>query len=269
MAEPTQRPVLKRFANLEMDGDPPRDTKPARPEAAKAATRRAAPANAATRAPESDDIAAARRLAASLTANARTSRASTTPQARREERAEQIRSRRMAPEASAPMPRGPETRTLRLEVGQRAEPAATRRYEPIEIPEGATPGVMTIEIDVRPTRTRDVDDGLGMYAPRTPTARAEAAPPPIDLTPMAARQVKLMAWEAGLPGSGLRILTSFTPGLGGPECDFALDDSVQPDDVVFLAHGVRVIVDSTSLEHLRGRRISWHDVPGSEGFAIR
>jgi len=261
-SDPT-RPPLKRFVNLEMDGDPPREAKPSRAPAAAISTRVAPSAPCA---PEDQDIAEARALAAELSANARESLAQTRPQARREQRAEQLRSRRMAPEPSAPMS-GPEARALRFELGQMSSsPSVPRRYQPSP---ATTPGVIVMEVDLdRPTRMRDMDDGLGAYAPRLPTARAEAQPTPIELTPMAARQVKLMAWEAGLPGSGLRILTSFTPGLGGPECDFAFDDNVQPDDVVFLAHGVRVIVDSTSLQHLRGRRISWHDVPGSEGFAV-
>ncbi|MFO0744685.1 MAG: hypothetical protein U1F43_03290 [Myxococcota bacterium] len=291
-------PVLKRFQRLEMDGDPPPPKPPRRPSPARASGSASAAAQAAPRAPtvlnnEPADIVEARRLAAELTANAREMNAQATPEGRRTARAEQLRSRQTVPAPSAPRPplpgpraremaSGPVAQTFRFEVGQpptmivEAGPGlrpmpAPRRYEPLDLPETRTPGVVVMEVDLTAearTRARDVDDGLGAYAPRQ-LARAERAPAPIELTPMAARAVKLMAWEAGLPGSGLRILTSWTPGLGGPECDFAFDDDVQPDDVVFLEQGVRVIVDRASLEHLRGRRITWHDVPGREGFAVR
>lgn len=99
--------------------------------------------------------------------------------------------------------------------------------------------------------------------------RALAAPNLVELTPMAARQIQLMAWEAGVPGSPLRILTSHTPGLGHPEIDFAFDDEVTPEDTVVDALGVTVVIDPQSLAWVRGRRITWHDVPGSEGFLVR
>jgi Fe-S cluster assembly iron-binding protein IscA len=99
--------------------------------------------------------------------------------------------------------------------------------------------------------------------------RALAAPNLVELTPMAARQIQLMAWEAGVPGSPLRILTSHTPGLGHPEIDFAFDEEITPEDTVVDALGVTVVIDPRSLAWVRGRRITWHDVPGSEGFLVR
>lgn len=99
--------------------------------------------------------------------------------------------------------------------------------------------------------------------------RAAPAPQMIELTPMAARQIQLMAWEAGVPGSPLRILTSNTPGLGHPEIDFAFDEDITPEDIVVDALGVTVVIDPQSLPWVRGRRITWQDVPGSEGFLLR
>lgn len=99
--------------------------------------------------------------------------------------------------------------------------------------------------------------------------RALPAPNLIELTPMAARQIQLMAWEAGVPGSPLRILTAHTPGLGHPEVDFAFDEEITPEDTVVDALGVTVVIDPQSLAWVRGRRITWHEVPGSEGFLLR
>lgn len=266
-SDPTSRalPPLKRFARLEMDGDPlpsARSTKkaaPARPATATAHARQQ-PAPIVPR--ENEDFAAARRLAGELTDNARVSRAGATPQARRTERATMLRERVTLPAPSAPMP----------------------RREALELEE-QTPGVVVMEVDLRGGRVEvrearpRAGEGMvrhdfnalpgGVYFDATPRARVEQAPSPVELSPLAARQVMLMAWQAGMPGSGLRILTTHTPGLGGPELDFAFDDDVTEDDQVFLSHGVRVIVDRDSLRHVRGRRITWHDVPGSEGFAVR
>jgi len=281
MANPSSpaSPPLKRFARLEMDGDPAPQPRPAKKSLPVVADTRVRPI---VRDPplEGPDVARARELAAELSDNARQSLAQTTPQARRADRAEQLRSRMNGPAMSAPMPAGTTTRTLRFDVGPlpAAEPA--RRVEPRRPLPGidATPGVVIMEVDLSPRGVRVEAYPQPSYPPSAapgvrfdtaPRARAEAAPGPIELTPMAARQVMLMAWEAGMPGSGLRILTSWTPGLGGPELDFAFDDDVTADDHVFLSNGVRIIVDSQSLVHVRGRRITWHDVPGSEGFAVR
>lgn len=265
-ADPTPRPLppLKRFARLEMDGDPPPEPRPAK-KAAPAVHARPTPAPQPPIVPrEREDVASARRLAADLTDNARVSRDAATPQARRAERATMLRERVTLPPPSAPMP----------------------QRDTLDDLEDRTPGVVVMEVDLRgprvevrerrtqPTASAPLRRDFDMAPPgirfdATPRARAEPAPGPIELTPMAARQVMLMAWQAGMPGSGLRILTSWTPGLGGPELDFAFDDDVTDDDHVFLSHGVRVIVDRQSLGHVRGRRITWHDVPGSEGFALR
>ncbi len=256
-------PPLKRFARLEMDGDPPPPPRPktasGRPAPASQAGPPTVPASRQVR--DGDDVIAARQVAADLTANARQSLAQTTPQARRADRAQQLRERMASPATAAPIPAGQAsggaTRTLRFDF----QPTAAR-----------TPGVVVMEIDLTEERSaaRRADVMRpGVRWDGAPRARAEARPGPIELTPLAARQVMLMAWEAGLPGSGLRILTSFTPGLGGPELDFAFDDDVQDDDHVFLSNGVRIIVDPESLRHVRGRRITWHDVPGSEGFSVR
>ena len=118
---------------------------------------------------------------------------------------------------------------------------------------GGTPGVMTVEMDLR-------------RSPRQ--ARPARSLAPLELTPMAARQIMLMSWEAGVPGSALRVLTSASPGLGRPELDFAFDEHIEPDDLVFETHGVTIVIDPGSLRWVAGRRITWHDVPGSEGFRI-
>ena len=290
---PRSVPPLKRFARLEMDGDPPAPPRAHRADPAAKTAARTPTVAARAASTEPDDIAQARALAAELTANSRQSLAQTTPQARRADRAQQLRERMSEPERTVRNNASGMTRTTvrfeapagrafigpdggrglvepRNETRRTLRDPATQGWDPPSR-ELQTPGVVVMEIDLREERVAVSERPRmpGMSWESGPRARSEPRAQPIELSPMAARQVMLMAWEAGMPGSGLRVLTSQGSGLGGPELDFAFDDDVQDDDAVFLSHGVRIIVDPESLRHVRGRRITWHDVPGSEGFAVR
>lgn len=295
-------PVLKRFANLEIDGVEKPERAPAQTSGQGQGSGRAAKMPSAPRpvepprvrnepaAPRQDaDLRDFEILAEDLNANARAAqeqpaRSGPRPRftmpmtdspggrARDEQAAELARTRprdpplRPAPmqvvEARRPMPapgtsRGSGMMTSQVSLNarlweqERAPPVRGLRRDEIEALEGMTPGVITMEMDLRGGRPSRV-----------------AAATPIELTPMAARQVMLMSWEAGVPGSALRILTSNVGGLGRPEIDFAFDEHIESDDVVFETQGVTVVVDPTTLRWVAGRRINWHDVPGSEGFRV-
>lgn len=150
------------------------------------------------------------------------------------------------------------------------------RGEPLEIPPGTPPGVVTVEFNPRspePLRARSEAPRRPPQPP--PPPRTYTMPPapatlsggsPIELTEMAARQLRIMAYQHGMSGAGLRILTS---GPGGPaNCDFAFEHAPDDGDVVFLSHGVRVIVDRASLRTLRGMRITYDDIAGASGFRV-
>jgi len=266
-------PVLKRFANLDIDGvDKPE--RPARPaQAAGAAPRPPARREEPPIVRADADLGDLERLADDLNDNARAARASASdrtarsrfnapmPQTpgsqRRYERASELRGQRPPDPVLPPRPparRGPIVTSLGVDarplpLWEPPRPAPMRRDE-LERLEHMTPGVVTMEVDLRRRE------------------RVVARPAPLELTAMAARQIQLMSWEAGVPGSGLRILTSRVPGLGRPEIDFAFDDQPEADDVVFVSHGVTIMIDPGSLRWVAGRRITWHDVPGSEGFRV-
>jgi Fe-S cluster assembly iron-binding protein IscA len=332
-------PILKRFANLDIDGVEVVREKPARasappgktaapspptvvtrpaptpPRAAMpaeipSALRRPAPLNRSTRDPDMAGLEGLERLGNELNDNARFMRQGATPEAQRAQRAAELRAARpMDPRA----PRPPTEPRARPEERFRFD---TRRVSAesldLDLPDGMGGGVVSVEIDLSRGRSRALDlrfESRPMPGPtpaRTPPARGDGPPwdlpreapprwapePPrprpgvnaftertgpralpapetIELTPLAARQIQLMAWEAGVPGSPLRILTSNTPGLGHPEIDFAFDDDITPEDTVVDALGVTVVIDPESLVWVRGRRITWLDVPGSEGFLLR
>lgn len=279
------------------------------------------------------------RMSEELNENSRVSRQNSTPEARRAQRAAEIRlARPMDPYTPRPA-RPPTPAELREQQAAQTRRDVDRiRYDlrpvtaedlDLDLPDGMAGGVVTVELDLSnrsrrggqidmrfdlrpmpgaglqpsrspgpmtappPTRTESpivsrsigpwpaeaTEDGPLWELPRSvPPARPSAprgvsaaranAGAPIELTPLAARQIQLMAWEAGVPGSPLRILTSASPGLGHPEVDFAFDESIEADDIVIDALGVTVVIDPQSLAWVRGRRITWQDVPGSEGFLL-
>jgi Fe-S cluster assembly iron-binding protein IscA len=234
---PPHLPRLKRFANLDIDGV----SRPARPPKAAPPLAARAGANPRPTLPPEDAVErAARALGAELSDNARTSIGNTRPEAMRQSRAADLR--RMRPADPLPTPR-----------------AMRPAFSPDELPPDATPGVITIELGAR-------RDGGSRREPLSPLAPRGRAPAPIEVTPLAARQILLMAWQSGMQGSGLRILMTRVPGLGGPELDFAFDDHATPDDVVFESGGIRVLCDSATLAWARGRRITFHVVPTEVGI---
>jgi Fe-S cluster assembly iron-binding protein IscA len=339
-ADRPKPPPLKRFANLEIDGlEPsPRAARSAR-EAGTSATTRATPSPArsvgnpqiarptpapsslqapvrpesprpqrtqnipypqATPSPEDAQIEALTRLVEDLNDNVRSTRESLTPQARRTQRALELR--RSRPPDPPPRSREPTPAELaarrdfqarrdvdRIRFDLRPTTADALELDLPDLRMAATPGVLTMEVDLRARRDpgRPSSSGPNRAGPRSAPAMVDAPrssapyPPrapapatratPIELTPLAARQIQLMAWEAGVPGSALRILSSpanLYPGMTRPELDFAFD-TPEPDDHVFDCLGVTVLIDPATFPHIAGRRISWLDVPGSEGFAVR
>jgi len=148
------------------------------------------------------------------------------------------------------------------------------RGTPVELPPGTPPGVVTIEMGSAP-RQRPQPQPPRHTPPPSPPRRTYTMPPapatrggsaPIELTTMAARQLRLMAYQHGMVGAGLRVLTS---GPGGPaNCDFAFEQTPDADDEVFLSQGIRLIVDRASLRTLRGMRITWDDLAGASGFRV-
>lgn len=298
-------PVLKRFANLDIDGvdKPARDPVTPAPKALPVVARPTQATRAAQSQDSDQDIRDFQALAAELNDNVENTRPTPgsgprprftmpmpdNPQNRaRAQRAAEIAAQRPADpayftlreraERTPPTPpptmtrstvtlplRPQSTTTTRTMRGPTVPPNTPLWELPRETPTGptgydfdvddfaGTPGVMTVEMDLR-------------RAPRgTRPAQALA---PIELTPMAARQIMLMSWEAGVPGSALRILTSNSPGLGRPELDFAFDEHIEADDLVYETQGVTIVIDPGSLRWVSGRRITWHDVPGSEGFRL-
>lgn len=95
-----------------------------------------------------------------------------------------------------------------------------------------------------------------------------ASRPRVSLTESAANRVQTLMEMEGNPGLMLRIMIS-GGGCSGFQYGFSLDDARNDDDAVFEEHGVKVVIDETSLDLLNGSVIDFvEDLVGSS-FAIR
>lgn len=92
--------------------------------------------------------------------------------------------------------------------------------------------------------------------------------PSFTVTPRAAAEIAAIAAREGKPGAGLRVTVS-AGGCSGLQYGYALDEAVQPDDLVVEHEGVRVLVDSTSLEFLGGAVLDWHEALMGSHFTLR
>lgn len=104
-----------------------------------------------------------------------------------------------------------------------------------------------------------------------PSVSASApAPVPaatLGLTASAARRILKVAESEGNPALGLRISVS-GGGCSGFQYSFSLDADETPDDVVITRDGARLLIDTVSLEYLRGSELDFVEDLSGAGFRI-
>jgi iron-sulfur cluster assembly protein len=86
----------------------------------------------------------------------------------------------------------------------------------------------------------------------------------ITLTEKAAKHVTNFIAKRG-KGIGLRLGVK-TSGCSGMSYKLEYADDVQPDDVVFESHGVKVVVDPKSLPYIDGTELDFAREGLNEGF---
>ena len=96
------------------------------------------------------------------------------------------------------------------------------------------------------------------------TLNIEAKPMGIHLTEAAAAHVRKSLDKRG-KGEGLRLGVR-TSGCSGKAYVLEFVDAIQPDEVVFETHGVKVIVDPKSLLFLDGTVLDYTREGLNEGF---
>jgi iron-sulfur cluster insertion protein len=90
----------------------------------------------------------------------------------------------------------------------------------------------------------------------------------VSISDSAVRRIAALAAAEGNPAVMLRLSVS-GGGCSGFQYGFTLDDARQEDDVTFERDGVKLIVDTTSLDLLAGSEIDYvEDLAGSY-FQVR
>lgn len=86
----------------------------------------------------------------------------------------------------------------------------------------------------------------------------------ITLTENAAKRVEKFLANRG-KGIGLRLGVK-TTGCSGMAYTLEFVDEMQPDDISFISHGVKVIVDPKSLVYIDGTELDFAKEGLNEGF---
>ena len=93
-------------------------------------------------------------------------------------------------------------------------------------------------------------------------------PLPIIVTESAAAKVaELLAEEDGVESLFLRVAVK-PGGCSGFSYDMFFDSEIADDDVISEAAGIKVVVDSSSIEHIKGATLEYKDGLQGAGFHI-
>lgn len=100
----------------------------------------------------------------------------------------------------------------------------------------------------------------------TPISRPMSDAAAIDLTPSAARRVATIAEKQGKPAI-LRLAVE-GGGCAGFQYKFGLADAPESDDTIAERDGVRLVVDSMSLDLIRGSAVDYVESLGGAAFRV-
>jgi iron-sulfur cluster assembly accessory protein len=89
---------------------------------------------------------------------------------------------------------------------------------------------------------------------------------PIQLTPSAAQRVAAIAARQGKPA--ILRLSVEGGGCSGFQYRFGLADAVESDDLTVERDGVRLVVDSISLDLVRGAAVDYVENLGGAAFKV-
>lgn len=102
-----------------------------------------------------------------------------------------------------------------------------------------------------------------------PALTADTADTPaLILTAQAARRIARIVASEGNPRLKLRLAVS-GGGCSGFSYGFSLDDETTADDVVIERDGATLLVDTTSLDLLRGSEVDFVEDLTQAGFQVR
>ena len=90
---------------------------------------------------------------------------------------------------------------------------------------------------------------------------------PINFTEAAAARVKTLLDKEGDPTLNLRVFVN-GGGCSGFQYGFTFDDTLNEDDTVLEKNGVKLLVDSISIQYLTGATIDFVETLESSQFVI-
>ena len=88
----------------------------------------------------------------------------------------------------------------------------------------------------------------------------------VELTPSAAARVAAIASQQGKPA--ILRLSVDGGGCAGFQYKFGLADAIESDDVIAEQDGVRLVVDSVSLDLVRGSAVDFVENMGGASFRV-
>lgn len=112
-----------------------------------------------------------------------------------------------------------------------------------------------------------MDARTDAVTPPAAQASAEAGGQGVVVTESAARRLAEIIAADGKDGMVLRVAVS-GGGCSGFQYGFTLDDTVQDDDVTIERDGVKVVIDSTSIDLLAGAQIDYVEELSGAAFRI-
>jgi len=112
-----------------------------------------------------------------------------------------------------------------------------------------------------------MSDATAQTAPQTAPLPAATADSVVTLSASAARRIRKVAESEGNPALALRISVS-GGGCSGFQYSFSLDDAPTADDMVIERDGARLLVDTVSLDYLRGSEVDFVEDLSGAGFRI-
>jgi iron-sulfur cluster assembly protein len=91
--------------------------------------------------------------------------------------------------------------------------------------------------------------------------------PALMITPVAVQTIKSLLEEKQLADHGLRVFVA-GGGCSGMQYGMAFENNPQPFDAIFEVEGIRVIVDPTSMQYIRGATVDFVESLMGGGFRI-
>ncbi len=108
-----------------------------------------------------------------------------------------------------------------------------------------------------------MDEQAATHPPESIPAPAAGAA--VSLTESAAEMAKVAMQREGLQEAGLRVAV-VGGGCSGFQYSLGFDGAARSDDTVIEQHGIRLFVDSTSLQYLKGVTIDYVNGLHGAGF---